>query len=139
MADRDIFMTDYDRQRIEAVLAHPEEGAGPDPDGCADTLQRCIRRARILPAEQIPQDVVTMRSIVRLRSVDTGRQRAVSLTFPDESEASEGRVSILSPAGIALLGCRAGDRVEWKDGGTIEQYELLDIIYQPEAAGHFDL
>lgn len=136
MVDRDIVMTDFDRQRLDAVLAKPSQN---ESDPCAQILERCIRHARILPQQQIPQDVVTMRSIVRLRNVDTGRQRAVSLTFPEESDATAGRMSILSPAGVALLGCRAGEQVQWEDAGDLKKFELLDIIYQPESAGHFDL
>lgn len=44
----------------------------------------------------------------------TGRVRTVELVLPEHSNAGEGRVSVLSPLGAALLGLAEGALFRWQ-------------------------
>jgi len=45
-----------------------------------------------------------------------------------------------APVGSALLGLSAGQHIDWPaPGGKTLKLKLLEVEYQPEAAGHFDL
>jgi regulator of nucleoside diphosphate kinase len=57
-------------------------------------------------------DVVRFRSTVVYQELPTGTSRRVTLVGPRDSDASAGRVSVLSPVGKALLGCSKGHVVE---------------------------
>jgi regulator of nucleoside diphosphate kinase len=72
-----------------------------------------LDRADIVPLEHVPDDVVTMHARVRYLDETTGDTREVMLVYPDEADASQGRISVLSPVGAALLGLAAGQSIEW--------------------------
>ena len=49
-------------------------------------------------------------------------------------------MSILAPIGSALLGLSVGEQIDWPaPGGKTLKLKLLEVEYQPEAAGDFDL
>jgi regulator of nucleoside diphosphate kinase len=101
-----------------------------------DFLTREIDRARVVSSTDIPADVVTIGSDVRFRDRRSATVRSVRLVHPSEESVARGRLSILTPVGVALLGLSAGQHMEWetRDGRTLG-LRLLEVTYQPEAAG----
>jgi len=95
-------------------------------------LEEELARAEILPTEQLPSDVVTMYSSVVYEDVDTGKLLMVKLTFPNDADIEEGRISILSPVGAALLGLKVGQEIAWPlpDGrtGRIRVRQLIQPV-----------
>ena len=79
-----------------------------------DALEIELGRARVVASERVPPTVVTMNSRARLRDLESGAVIAVSLVFPAGQAANESSVPVLSPLGLALLGCREGDVMEWR-------------------------
>ena len=103
-------------------------------------LLREVGRARVVASAEIPRSVATMNSRVRYRDHLTGETRTVSLVYPGEEDAWLGRVSIVSQTGAALIGLSEGQTIVWSDfGGQERRLTLLQVIYQPEAAGRYDL
>ena len=76
-------------------------------------LEEELRGAEVVSSSEIPPDVVTMNSRVRVRDLDSGRESTYSLVFPRDSDIAKGRISILAPIGTAIIGYRAGDVVRW--------------------------
>lgn len=74
-----------------------------------------LARAKVLPAERLPPDVVTMGSRAAFRMEATGTEREVTLVYPAEADILQGRLSILTPVGTALLGLSAGQAMPWLD------------------------
>lgn len=95
--------------------------------------------ARLLDQSQITENVVTMNSRVLLKEVKLGRQIELKLTYPNEANEMERMVSVFSAIGTALLGKLVGDRVSWKISGRTAEFDILQVTYQPEAVGHYDL
>jgi regulator of nucleoside diphosphate kinase len=74
----------------------------------ADALADLLFEARLVPPQQLPADRVALGSKVTYEE-GTGRQRrSVILVHPIEAEAAAGRISVLSPVGLGLLGRPAG-------------------------------
>lgn len=48
-------------------------------------------------------------------------------------------VSILASIGIALIGYREGDVLEWELPAGKVKIQIDEIIYQPERLGNYDL
>jgi regulator of nucleoside diphosphate kinase len=72
-----------------------------------------IDRARLVPPDDVPADVVTMHSHVEYRDEATGAVRRVELVYPHEADIARGRVSVLAPVGAGLLGLAAGQTILW--------------------------
>jgi regulator of nucleoside diphosphate kinase len=108
-----ITMTRTDHERL-ARLAEFYAARNPE---MAEELLTELDRARVVVDPRIPVDVVRMGSNVRFTS-DLGEDRRVALVFPGDADIAEGKVSILTPVGIALLGLSAGQSIDWtaRDG-----------------------
>ena len=74
----------------------------------ADALADLLVEARLVPHEELPADRVAMNSRVLYREEPGGMRRAVVLVHPIEADAAIGRISVLSPVGLALLGRTPG-------------------------------
>ena len=63
-----------------------------------------------------------------------------TLVYPCDEDFSIGYLSILTPAGTALIGLSEGETLAWiaRDGQTRE-LTVVEILFQPEANGRFDL
>jgi regulator of nucleoside diphosphate kinase len=79
-----------------------------------------------------------MRSRVRLKDLVSGETNIYSLVFPKEADFNQGKISVLAPIGTAILGYRKGDTIEWQVPSGLRRLRVDEILYQPEAAGHFD-
>lgn len=102
-------------------------------------LEEEIERAEIVSPSAVPSDVVTMNSDVVYEDLSSGKRRTVRLVYPKDADAALGRVSIFAPVGMALIGLRAGQEIEWPTPGGSRSVRVVDITYQPEAQGDFDL
>lgn len=91
----------------------------------SDELFAELDRARLVADASVPQDAVRMGSIVEYKP-DTGAERTVQLVFPDRADIADGKISILTPIGTALLGLRPGQSMTWqaRDG---RRHELTVI------------
>ncbi len=98
-----------------------------------------LAKARVVPQHEINDGIVTMNSKVYLRDTKSGRETEVTITYPQEADPRQRRVSIFSEVGLALLGKGERDIVSWKVPGGIGEFEVVRVTYQPEAAGHFNL
>jgi regulator of nucleoside diphosphate kinase len=104
-----------------------------------DKLSSGLRNARLLSQDEIRKNIVTMNSRVKLRDVISGREADITVTYPDEADPGNRRVSVLSEIGVALLGKKEGDVVSWNVPRGVGRFQIVAVVYQPEAAGNFAL
>lgn len=129
-----ITMTRSDRERLWR-LAESHVAKSPD---VGDVLMAELERARVVEDARIPADVVRMGSTLRFTS-DLGEDRRVTLVFPGEADIAEGKISILTPIGAALIGLSQGQSIDWtaRDGRvhrlTVETVEAPRDIPSPVA------
>ena len=134
MERRDIWVTDADLARLRQLLEAARTGSARDREHL-DPLAEELGRAHVVPASDIPPDVVTMHSRLRLRDLDAGKDMVFTLVFPSDADADQGKISVLAPLGTAVLGFRRGDTFEWHVPGRVRRLQVAEVLYQPEAAG----
>lgn len=98
-----------------------------------------LKNAVLVEPEKIPSDVITMNSKVRFKDVEESEDYIFSLVYPEDADTSKGKLSILAPIGIALLGYRVGDKIKWKVPAGIKTFLVEEILYQPEANRDYHL
>jgi regulator of nucleoside diphosphate kinase len=135
MTDRTIQVTSQDRKRLEFI----EHTTGAEDRGDLADLVRELGRAVVVPAEQIPANVVTMRSRVRLLDLDDRSTYEYTIVYPHEADVAMGKISIVAPVAAAIIGCREGDEVVWDVPSGRRRFKVDAVLYQPEAAGHTHL
>ncbi len=77
-------------------------------------LEEEIERARIVARDEMPPDIVTMHSRVRIVDMRTGEQLVYQIVYPHEANYAEKRISVLAPIGMALLGYPVGTEIDWQ-------------------------
>ena len=137
MREHHITVTASDRMRLGSMIDRVSEIRAADRH-YLDDLEFELERARVVDAAEVPGDVVTMNSTVRLRDLNSGDELDLTLVYPQDAKIDENRISILAPVGTALIGYRAGDVIEWPVPDGKARFKVEDILYQPESAGVFD-
>ena len=124
-----ISKTDYDRL---SALANSFAARNPD---ASDELFAELERARVVADKSVSADIVQMGSTVTFKP-DTGEAKTVTLVFPGMADISEGKVSILTPIGTALIGLSPGQSILWttRDGHRHE----LSVLAVSQAAPEDD-
>jgi len=105
----------------------------------AEKLLKELDSAKIVEPEAIPSDVVTMNSIVKLSFLNNNKQAQFQIVYPEQANIKENKISIFSPIATALIGYKVSDEIEWIVPAGITKIRIDEIIYQPEAAGDFNL
>lgn len=96
-----------------------------------------LRKAIIVDPENIDPDVATMNSVIKFTDIESGKDMQLKIVYPEESDIKKRQVSILAPVGMALLGYRKGDIVEWNVPGGRKKFLINEILYQPEKSGDY--
>lgn len=130
------WVTEHDAARLHALLGSARTWPSEmDVDVYQRKLQRLLRAANVVAPSDMPEDVVTMNSQVRLRNDEDDIETDLLLVFPADARGSDvmkPKLSIFTETGLSLLGRRVGDQID-------DRLRILDLPYQPEAAGEFGL
>jgi len=117
-----ITVSTADRDRLFAVL----DNFKGDSDQI-DYLYDELARAQFVEADAMPKDVVTLGSRLRFRNEATGKEHERVLVLPHDAQSVSDAISILTPAGAALLGLKVGDEIQWPHQGHFLRLRLLDV------------
>ena len=97
-------------------------------EGRISELQFKLANADVISSDNLPKDRVVFGSRVLLENIDTGEEVEYQLVGPDESDINNGRISVSSPLGRAILGKQPGDELTLEVPGGKRMYELVDIL-----------
>lgn len=130
-------LSTFDVQRLEPLVARngPVHSLPEHMSVLLAKIYNCIE----IPPVAMPPYVVTMNSEVRVVDIDSGRESVCTLVFPLQANAAEGKISVLAPLGAMLLGSRVGNTVKVSTPRSVRRYRIDEILFQPEATGHFNL
>lgn len=127
-----VYITQFDLDRIHNLLAKRK------PHGPYDeALIAELSRAKIILPKEVPADVITMNSQVKLKD-EHGESWEYQLVFPEDADFTLHKISVLSPIGCSIIGYRVGDTVTIPTPKGRKELTIEAILYQPESAGNFD-
>ncbi|MDA8743549.1 nucleoside diphosphate kinase regulator [Rubripirellula amarantea] len=129
-----ITVTSEDRERLERLFVSSLAAAFLDKPYLNDLRQE-LEQANVVGRGEVPADVVTMNSTVVIKDMKSKETETFTLVYPDEANIADGRLSILAPLGIAILGYRVGDTIHWKIPNGEGRWRVERIVYQPEREG----
>jgi regulator of nucleoside diphosphate kinase len=101
------------RDDHEELIDLALRGLGKAPG--ATLLLQEMQRARVVDAEALPPHVLAMNDRVEFE-LDGSTYRDFQLVYPQCANFSEGRISVLTPVGAALIGLAEHDTFAWPDG-----------------------
>jgi regulator of nucleoside diphosphate kinase len=129
---KDIMITHTDFDRLRGLIDSPRYRRSYASSLAA--LKDELDRSRVVAPGDVPRGVVTMHSRVRVRDLESQERDTYTLVYPEEADINDGKLSILAPLGIAMLGTRAGQVLKCDAPAGPRQLKVEKILYQPEAA-----
>jgi len=109
--------------------------SGPQRDliekSAVKKLTEELAMALICDEADMPADVVRFNSKVTVHSGDW--KKTLQLVIPSESDAKVGKISIMSPMGMGLIGYSMGDRLNWEFPSGIKEL-LIETVEQSDTS-----
>ncbi|SMO86248.1 nucleoside diphosphate kinase regulator [Fodinibius sediminis] len=133
-----IILSSLDYERIyDSIRKAQDKGAISDNE--AESLAAELEQAKILEPQEMPHNVVTMNSKVKISFVESGKRVELKIVYPEDANIEKNLISIFSPIAAALIGYSEGETIDWIVPSGPTRIKVDEIVYQPEAAGHYDL
>lgn len=115
------------RDQMETLERLAEGALARNPE-LADRLLGELSRAKVVAPGALPADVAGLGDRVAFRDETTAKDQQVTLVLPEEADIAAGRVSVLTPIGVALIGLQAGARFDWETRtGEVRELTVLAV------------
>ncbi|MDD3003848.1 GreA/GreB family elongation factor [Flavobacterium sp.] len=92
-----------------------------------EVLLKQLKKAKQVTRKNLPLDVVTVDAKVIVKDIATAKEAVHTFVAPDRAKRRNNTESILSPMGLALVGCKVGDVVTWTINDELKQMEIIQV------------
>lgn len=127
-------------KEIEEARAHGDLSENAEYEAAKDRqafiesrireLQDKISRAQVIETPREGINKVVFGTRVKVYELNSDTEKTFKLVGPDEADVSNGKISVTSPVGRALIGRQVGDTVVIKAPGRTIEYEVLEISFE---------
>ena len=90
-------------------------------------LETAINRSEVIEIDKGQTEKIFFGKTVELENLVNDQNIVYQLVGPYESDPENGKISVTSPVGKALLGKEVGDAVEVKTPKGVQEFEILEI------------
>lgn len=90
-------------------------------------IEDALSRARVIDTSKMPVDEVHILSNVKIKNLKTNKVFDYLLVSPEEADFQAGKISVTSPVGQGLMGCKVGAKVQVKAPAGLMDFEILEI------------
>ncbi|MDP5200079.1 GreA/GreB family elongation factor [Flavobacterium sp. DG2-3] len=92
-----------------------------------ELLLNQLKNASQVLRKNLPEDIVSINRKVTYKDHLKNEEKTILLVGPAEAKASKNKISVLSDEGIAMLGYKVGDVVEWPAKKGNLKLEILKV------------
>jgi len=97
-------------------------------EGRISELEFKLASADVIDPACIDKDRAVFGCVVILENIETGESVKYQLVGPEESNIDEGKISVTSPLGRAILGREPDEELVLQVPGGRRHYELVEIL-----------
>ena len=90
-------------------------------------MEDVLSRARVIDTSKMATDEVHLLSTVKIKNLKTKKVVEYLLVSPEEADFQEGKISVTSPVGSALIGSKLGQKVQVKAPAGLMEFEIIEI------------
>jgi transcription elongation factor GreA len=91
-------------------------------------LEGILARVEVVHPLPVPNGRVVFGALVKVYDPEADQEHAYQIVGQAEGDANNGRVSLSSPIGQALLGKEEGDEVKFSTPGGVRVLEILEVL-----------
>ena len=112
--------------------------------GAYDLIKDHVRRKKVTPQEEelllgqlkkatqvlrknIPEDIVSINRKITYKDHLNNEEKTILLVGPEKAKTSKNKISILSDEGLAMIGYKVGDLIEWPSQKGNLKLEILKV------------
>ena len=99
-------------------------------DGRIRDLEHKLAEAQIIDTSNLSTEKVVFGATVTVKDLQSDKQQRYTLVGQDEADLKNGKISVESPVGRALIGKRVGDILEVQTPAKVAEYEVLNICFE---------
>ncbi|TGL63523.1 GreA/GreB family elongation factor [Leptospira sarikeiensis] len=129
------FLSKNDHQKILSTIEGSAHSQATQPS-ILEMIRKTLSKAKKIDASQVPQDLITMNSKFVLKDLGNAEAFQFTLVYPEdvaENATPNGKLSLFSAHGSAVLGARVGEVVRWEINGMDKYLRVQELLYQPAA------
>lgn len=93
-------------------------------------LEHKLAEAQIVDTSNFSTEKVVFGATVTVKDLQAEKEQRYTIVGQDEGDMKNGRISVQSPVGRALIGKRVGDTFEVKTPAKVVEYEVLNICFE---------
>lgn len=86
-----------------------------------------LKKGEVIDPKDFPSDAVRINSQVKIEDSSTKRILNLKLVLPEKADMSAGKVSVMAPIGVALLGYRKGQEVSWEVPAGRKNFRIVEV------------
>ncbi|QIH38168.1 GreA/GreB family elongation factor [Flavobacterium sp. Sr18] len=90
-------------------------------------LTQELDRAIIKKEGVLDESIIRMNSHVTVKDIKTKQQMNIQIVMPSQSNIKDGKVSILAPLSVAIIGFKENDEVEWQLPAGIKNLKIITV------------
>ena len=99
-------------------------------DGRIRDLEHKLAEAEIIDTSNFSTEKIVFGATVTVKELNTDKEQRYTLVGQDEADIKDGKISVQSPVGRALIGKRVGDTVKVQTPAKVAEYEVLEICFE---------
>ena len=92
-----------------------------------EALKIQLKKSKQVTRKNLPMNVVTVDAKVIVKNTVTNEEELYTFVAPDKAKRRNNTVSILSTMGLALVGCKVGDVINWNFNNEQKQLEIISV------------
>ncbi len=93
-----------------------------------------LKRAKVVKDNKIAGDIVQLNSTVQVEDQSTNKTMDFQIVLPSQANLKENKISILAPIGIALIGFKKDQLVEWQMPAGKRTLKIVKVENAPALA-----
>ncbi|MCV9933386.1 GreA/GreB family elongation factor [Flavobacterium sp. LS1R47] len=114
--------TDYQLLR-ELILKSKNATNSKEVGQLAQELDRAI----ISKGDILDDSIVRINSHVTIEDVKAKKQMKIQIVLPSNADVKQGKISILAPLSVAIIGFKENDEVDWELPAGIKTLKIIAV------------
>jgi len=93
----------------------------------ANQLSQELDRAIISKESELDSSIIRINSHVTIEDVKAKKQMKIQIVLPSVSDVKLGKISILAPLSVAIIGFKENDEVDWELPAGIKTLKIVAV------------
>jgi regulator of nucleoside diphosphate kinase len=126
MKNNELIIEENEFELLKKIINSPQKKTDNVYNQSVRRLEKELKSARILKNEEMPDNIVRINSNITVK-IEPNLIRDFKIVFPEKSNISQNKLSILSPMGLALYGYCVNDEISWQFPSGINKLKILKV------------